>query len=52
MGLDAKKSLTKMDKERNLKNGVGVEIINLNLIIVEEATKEVVNGKAKAVLEE
>src|SRR5438105_13956033 len=40
VGADAEKSLTKMNEGRNLKNGIGVEVDQLNPIEIKKTTEE------------
>jgi hypothetical protein len=52
VGLNPKIGFTKVDKNRDLENGVRVEMNQFDLVVVQKATKEVVGGKTKPVLEE
>src|SRR6266508_4192076 len=40
VGADAEKSLTEMNEGRNLKNGIGVEVDQLNSIEIKKTTEE------------
>jgi hypothetical protein len=45
VGLDPQETLTKHDETRNVKNGVGIEVIELNLICKQKTAKERMRGK-------
>jgi hypothetical protein len=45
MGLDPQKTLTERDKTHNVQNRIGIQIMKLNPIREEKATKKRVWGK-------
>jgi hypothetical protein len=52
MGLNSPIHLTKMDKDRNKKDQVGMQIANPNLVIQTETLEEQMNRNPKTSLEE
>ena len=50
MGLDSKKSFTEVDKDRDMKNGIGVQMMDLNPIEIKKALKEIRGWKSKTPL--
>ena len=50
VGLDSKKSFTEVDKDRDMKNGIGVQMMDLNPIEIKKALKEIRGWKSKTPL--
>ena len=48
VGLNPQESFAKMDKDRDMKNGIWGQMMHLNPPMVKEAPKEIKNGKTKA----
>jgi hypothetical protein len=46
------KSLALMHEGRNLENRIGIEVYQLNLIVMQDVVKEFVGGEVEATLEE
>jgi hypothetical protein len=45
VGLDPHETFTKRDEARNVKNGVGIQIMKLNPVCKQKTTKERMRGK-------
>jgi hypothetical protein len=45
VGLDPQETLTKHDKTRDVENGVGIQVMELNPIREQKAAKERMRGK-------
>ena len=52
MGLDCKKGLTEMNKDRDVKNGIGIQMMDLNPIERKKALEEIRSRKSKTTLDE
>jgi hypothetical protein len=52
IGVDGEIALAEVNKYGNLKNGIRVEVNQLNLIMMEKAAKEFVGGETESSLEE
>ena len=48
VGLNPQESFAKMDKDRDIKNGIRGQVTHLNPPMVKEAPKEIRNGKTEA----
>jgi hypothetical protein len=45
MGFDPQEAFTKRDEARNVKHGIGIQIMELNPVSEEETTEERMRGK-------
>jgi len=50
VGLDSNKSITEVDKDRDMKNGIGVQMMDLNPIEIKKTLKEIRGWKSKTPL--
>jgi hypothetical protein len=48
VGKNSEVGLTQMNKDRNLQNGIGIQMSQVQMVKVEETTEEGRNGKSKA----
>jgi hypothetical protein len=48
VGLNPQEALTKRDKARDMKNGVGIQVVELNPICKQKAAKKRVEGKRES----
>jgi hypothetical protein len=47
---NAKESFTQMNKNRNLQNGIGIQMGQIQVIEIKETTEKRRNGKSKAAM--
>ena len=52
VGLDPQECFAEMNKDRNVKNGVWGQMLDLNPIEIKESTKEIGGGQSKTSLHE
>jgi hypothetical protein len=48
VGFDSEEGFTEMDKNRNVANGVQVEVMELKPIIIKKATEERIRGEGQS----
>lgn len=52
MGLNTKEGFAQMNEDRNVKNWVGVKVINIDSVEFQKTTKEIRRGQSEAGVEE